>query len=466
MEQPGRKMALLSLALPILVESVLRSFMGTVNVFLLGNYSDNAVAAVGVSNQIMNVVVVAFNAITAGSAVLINQYIGAKKDREANQIGMNALTVIFGLGMLVSVFLMTCAPLILTSLSLEEALMEDATIYLRWVGGSACMTAVSSLISVLFRCHGNAKVPMFVVMMANVVNVIGTYLVINRPVDIPLYGVPGVAVVRFSSELFSLAVLVLLLVKARYGYLLRDLCRFKFLYLKRVLSIGLMSSAEGISYTMSQVITTGFLAAFGAAALSTKVYVQNIEYYAYIIGLSIGQSAQIISGHMMGSGALDKAYQYISKIWRYVVCCNILFGTLLFLFSDQVIGLFTSSREIIEMAKPLLAIDIAIHTARSFNHTHNQGLRAAGYVFWPMIIAVGSIWVINVGLSYVFTVACDWGLVGLWIAAASDEWFRGICVMLLWKSKRWEASVSKINHHAVQTSKEEVSHEEIAAVSK
>ena len=127
MEQPGRKMALLSLALPILVESVLRSFMGTVNVFLLGNYSDNAVAAVGVSNQIMNVVVVAFNAITAGSAVLINQYIGAKKDREANQIGMNALTVIFGLGMLVSVFLMTCAPLILTSLSLEEALMEDAT---------------------------------------------------------------------------------------------------------------------------------------------------------------------------------------------------------------------------------------------------------------------------------------------------------------------------------------------------
>lgn len=464
MEQSGKKMALLSLALPILVESVLRSFMGTVNVFLLGNYSDDAVAAVGVSNQIMNVVVVAFNAITAGSAVLINQYIGAKKDAEANQIGMNALTVSFGLGMLVSIFLTLCAPLILTSLSLEQELMADATVYLRWVGASAFMTAVSSLISVLFRCHGNAKVPMFVVMMANVVNVVGTFLVINRPVEIPLYGVPGVAVVRFTSELFSLVALVLLLIKARYGYLLKDLFRFKLLYLKRILSIGLMSSAEGISYTMSQVITTGFLAAFGAAALSTKVYVQNIEYYAYIIGLSIGQSAQIISGHMMGAGALDQAYRYISRIWRYVVSCNLLFGTLLFLFSDQVIGLFTSSREIIEMARPLLAIDIAIHTARSFNHTHNQGLRAAGYVFWPMMIAVGSIWVINVGLSYVFTVACGWGLIGLWIAAASDEWFRGICVMLLWKSKRWKSSVTKISHHTESNNEEGIKHEEIATM--
>ena len=68
-----KKWALLSLAIPILVESVLRSFMGTINISLLGNYSDSAVAAVGVSNQIMNVVIVAFNAITAGTAVLINQ---------------------------------------------------------------------------------------------------------------------------------------------------------------------------------------------------------------------------------------------------------------------------------------------------------------------------------------------------------------------------------------------------------
>ena len=445
MEKSAKKMGLISLAIPILVESVLRSFMGTINISLLGNYSDSAVAAVGVSNQIMNVVIVAFNAITAGTAVLINQYIGAKKEQEANQIGMNAMTVSFMLGCAVTLFLTTCAMPILRSLSLEEALLPDAAVYLRWMGGSAVMTAVSSLISVLFRCHGNAKVPMFVVMIANVINVTGTYLVVNRPFEIPLYGVSGVAVVRFSSDTFTLLALVLLLIHARYGYQLRDLFRFKLLYIKRILGIGLMTSAEGICYTTSQVVTTSFLTAYGMAALSTKTYVQNIEYYAYIMGSSLGQAAQILSGHMMGAGETEKAYKYINKIWRYVVSCNILFGTLLFVFSDQVMGFFTSSQEIIQMAKPLLAIDIAIHIARSFNHTHNQGLRAAVDVFWPMIIAISSIWVLNVGLSYVFTVLCKWGIIGIWLGAASDEWFRGLCVMTLWQTKKWKASVSKIS---------------------
>lgn len=447
MEKTARKTGLISLAFPILVEAVLRSFMGTVNVSLLGNYSNDASAAVGVANQVMNVIVVAFNAITAGTAVLINQYMGAKKTREANQIGMNALTISLGLGLFASLLLTGGAPFILSSLSLETGLLPDATVYLRWVGGASFMTAVSSLISVLFRCHRNAKIPMFVVMMANVLNVTGTYLVLNRPFEIPLYGVSGVAVVRFCSEAFTLLALIFLLIHAKYGYILRDLFRFKALYIKQVLSIGLMTSAEGICYTSSQVVTTSFLASAGAAVLSTKVYVQNIEYYAYIMGSSMGQAAQILSGHMMGAGETDRAFKYINKIWRYVVSSNILFGTLLFVFSDQVMGLFTPVQEIHQLARPLLAIDIAIHIARSFNHTHNQGLRAAGFVFWPMIIAIGSIWILNVGVSYICTVLCNMGITGIWIGAASDEWFRGLCVMLLWQSKRWKASVSKINRN-------------------
>ena len=177
---------------------------------------------------------------------------------------------------------------------------------------------------------------------------------------------------RFSSDTFTLLALALLLIRARYGYRLRDLFRFKLLYIRRILGIGLMTSAEGICYTTSQVVTTGFLTAYGMVALSTKTYVQNIEYYAYIMGSSLGQAAQILSGHMMGAGETEKAYSYINKIWRYVVSCNILFGTLLYVFSDSVMGFFTSSQEIIELAKPLLAIDIAIHFARSFNHTQSR----------------------------------------------------------------------------------------------
>ncbi len=79
MNEPVKKLSLAALAVPILVEQVLRNLMGTVNVFMLGNISDDAVAAVGVANQIMNIVICAFTMLGVGAAVLINHAIGARK---------------------------------------------------------------------------------------------------------------------------------------------------------------------------------------------------------------------------------------------------------------------------------------------------------------------------------------------------------------------------------------------------
>ena len=152
------------------------------------------------------------------------------------------------------------------------------------------MISVSSVISVLFRCYGNAKVPMAIVLFINIVNVIGNYLVIFRPFEIPLYGISGIGIIRFASETIGLLLSVLLLAAARFGYKLKYLWRIKLHTLGQIVSIGFMSGAEGISYTLGQVVTTGFLGAFGTAALSAKVYVQTIDYYAYVIGQSIGQA--------------------------------------------------------------------------------------------------------------------------------------------------------------------------------
>ena len=113
-----RKMTILSLALPILAELVLRNLMGTVNVFLLSSYSDGAVAAVGVANQVMNVVTIAFNVISAGTAVVVNQALGGERYREAAHIAMNALTVGVGLGLVVSGVMVAGAPTFMTLLGL------------------------------------------------------------------------------------------------------------------------------------------------------------------------------------------------------------------------------------------------------------------------------------------------------------------------------------------------------------
>ena len=85
----------------------------------------------------------------------------------------------------------------------------------------------------------------------------------------------------------------------------------------------------------------------------------------------------------------------------------------------------------------LVFIDIFTCLGRSLNHSFNLGLRSAGYVFWPMIIAASSIWTFQCGLGYLASIGLHLGIIGIWIAQTVDEWFRGLCAMRLWLGKKW-----------------------------
>lgn len=447
MTKPTTKISLFSLALPILIEQVLRNFLGTVNVFMLGNYSDEAVAAVGVANQIISVVLVAFMMIANGSAVLINQYLGAERRQEAGVISMNAIGVGALLGGVVSVGLITLAYPILQLMGLDQSLIDGAAYYLQWVGGASIMISVSSVISVLFRCYGDAKTPMVVVMLINVVNVVGNYLVIFQPFPVPLTGIEGIGIVRFISETVGVVLIVLFLVRKKIDYFhLVNLWKIKLRTLGQITRIGLMSGAEGISYMSVQVITTSFLTPFGAAALSAKVYVNTIDYYAYVIGMSIGQATQIIAGQIMGAGKLEESYRFVNRKFRTIFLCNALFSTVIFLLHKPLMGLFTSSEEVIAMSTPLFALCIGINIGRALNHCFNYGLRASGFVFWPMISAICSIWLVNCGAGYLLSTTVGLGIIGLWIAMAADDLLRGAVAFILWRTKRWKKTVSKMQH--------------------
>lgn len=434
--------SLISLAIPILIEQVLRNLLGTINVFMLGKYSDEAVAAVGVANQIISVVLIAFTMIASGAAIVINQSLGAGKESDAGRFSMNAVGIGVASGAAVSAILLLLATQMMKWLGLEEDLIASAAVYLRWVGGASVFIALSSVIAVLFRCYGKAKIPMIVIAIVNLLNFAGNYLVIFRPFPFVLQGVEGVGIIRFASEAFGAGLLIILLIREHFkSQHVRDVWHIKPAAFRRIAGLGFMTGAEGISYMLAQVVTTGFLTAFGTAALSAKVYVNTIDYYAYVIGNSIGAAVQIISGRQMGARQFDQAYRNTNRHWFAVLGCNMFFSAAVYVFHRPLMSLFTGSEEVIALSAPLFLLCIAINFGRSLNHTFNYGLRAAGFTFWPMIIASTSIWLINCGMGYVFSTALGLGVVGLWIAMAADDIIRGSIAAMFWRSRRWEQSV-------------------------
>lgn len=428
---------LLRLMLPILTEQILRSFIGTANTFMLSRISDEASAAVGVSNQILNVVMITATMTASGAATLINQYLGAGKRREAAHVMMNSLMVSTLLGLFFSLVMVAGADMMLQLSGLETGLADMAVVYLRVVGASCVIQFISSAVSAYFRCHQKPAVAMLIIICTNIINLTGSWAVINGFFDGFPEGVRGIAWIRLISECCGLTMSIGMLCLQNWDLRIGDLIRLRKDYVLQNLRLGFMSGTEGICYHTAQLVTTGFITGFPSEILSAKVYVQTVNNYTYLAGQSVGFAAQIMTGYMIGADEKERAYRFVKKSWLYVLACDIFFSLLFFIYSGRIIGIFTESDRIIATARVLFLIDIVTCLGRSLNHSFNLGLRSAGYVFRSMLIDAGSIWLFQCGFGYLLGIRLGFGIVGIWMAQTIDEWFRGVCALYLWTKKKW-----------------------------
>lgn len=431
----NQKMTLLSLTIPILIEQILRSLMGTVNTFMLSRLSDDAAAAVGVANQVLSVVTIGSSMLATGAAVLVNQAIGGRRDRDAASITVNSLFATGALGLFMSGFTFLFSKNIVTLMGLTGDLVRYASLYLRIIGGSCVLQFFSGMMSAHFRCRGKAHVATAVILLINLLNLAGSWLVINGRFF--LNGVAGIATARVIAEAVGLATLIIHFRREAWSPKAWGLSQFNPDWLKQIVRLGFMSGMEGISYLTAQLVTIRFITGYPTASLSAKIYTQSINGYTYMVGHAIGLAAQILCGQLIGAGRFMDADRLMKRSWAYVLGFNLSFALLFYVFSNQLVGLFTQSTEIRAIAHTLFLIDIVTCAGRSMNHSFNLGLYSAKYAFWPMIISIVSIWIAQVGVGSILTLSAGLGVVGLWIAQALDEWTRGIAVSYLWLSKKW-----------------------------
>ncbi|MBQ6801081.1 MAG: MATE family efflux transporter, partial [Bacteroidaceae bacterium] len=156
---------LTALAGPIFVETLLVMMLGAVDTFMLSRHSDNSVAAVGVVNQLMNLVFLLFEVISLGTSILCSQYIGAGQRDKVIQVVGTSLLFNFLFGIVVSIALLFLAEDLLMLMGLRPDLMADGLPYMQIVGGFAFLQALSLSLSASLRSADKAKYPMYVAMV-------------------------------------------------------------------------------------------------------------------------------------------------------------------------------------------------------------------------------------------------------------------------------------------------------------
>ena len=431
---------LFRLAAPIFIETLLFMLLGVADIYMLSQYNDLAAGAVGAANQLINNLNLIFAIVSAGTAVLVAQNVGAKNKLEIERVSSVSIVMNLILGVCISLPMLIWGEEILHLMGVTSDLMVHAGSYIRIVGGALFLQALLNTAAVIIRSHGYTKQTMLISLGMNILNIFGDAVLIFGLFGAPVLGAKGVAIATTASRF--LATLV------AYGFLFKKVVpaeMFRHILdkpkqvLKNLVKIGLPAALENMSYSVSQtVVMSLILISIGEFSYVTRTYAWSICWFAFLFAIAIGQATQIMVGQSVGAKRIDEAYKIGLHNFKISFVLSLFTGLGLFLFGENLIGIYTDNPEIIAIGAATLAVDAFLEPGRTFNIVFINGLRGAGDVIFPVVMAMISMWILGVGVGYFFAVVMGLGLPGFWIGFALDEWVRGFSMYLRWRSKKWK----------------------------
>ena len=434
---------LFALTWPLFIDLALHFLTGALNTFMVGHVSYQGVAALAVGNQVFDLAITLFSFVSIGTSVVITQYLGAGDREKARVVIHTAIGFNLLVGLVAAVGVMAGASTMLALMNLPAHLMGDATLYLQIIGLCLLPEAAALCLAATLRAHGHTRQAMYVTLIVNLITFVGNLLLLYGWFGLPQLGVAGVAISTVAGRIVGVVLLVWLVAR-KTGIRLRlpEIVRPSRAMLDKVLHIGLPAAGENLSWMLQFMVVTAFVGLLGDKALATQSYFFQICLFILLFGLSIGLGTEILIGHMVGAGKFEVAYrQLLHSLKLGLLVTAIVVVPMAFGGGHYLMSLFTDDADIVAMATQLFFVSLLLEPGRTFNIVVINSLRATGDARFPLLMGLLSMWGIAVPLAWYLGLHLGWGLVGIWLAFAADEWIRGLSMYARWKSRRWEKKV-------------------------
>lgn len=430
----------ISLSLPALLNMFLISFVGIADMIMVGRLGPSAISAVGMVNQPNFLIISVFMALTVGTTALVARFIGARDIDSAKNVSKQSLVVsiFFGIGLLC--FLYTFASYIVKGMGAEPDVLVLGTTYMKIIALGMPFNVLNMIMGAILRGAGDMKKPLIADTVANLINVIGNYILIFGKFGIPALGVAGAAIATSFSRFIAMSILLYVLYKGKTIVKLsfRESYRLDIRILKRILNIGIPSAVEQFVLRSGQLAFVRIIAELGTVAFATHQISMNIQSLSFMPGQAFSMAATTLVGQLLGAKKPDLAEESARQTRLIGMMVAGATAFTIFFFGRYIALLYTDNTSIIEQARICLRIIAAIQPAQSTQFILAGALRGAGDTRFPLYSTIAGIWGMRVALSYLFVVVFKWGLTGAWLAIAFDQVMRAIIIYSRFKSGKWK----------------------------
>ena len=439
------------LSWPAIVEQFLICLVSLVDMAMVGSIGASATAAVAITapviwltNGINSAICIAFMFITA-------RFIGEGKFHTVHNAVRQAVFCAFVLGILITAVTSAISGNLPMWMGAEKEVLSLGVDYFRPVALSLFTVTVATTVSGVMRAAGNTKLPLFANIGANILNVIGNFLLIYETrvfnifgTEITVFGagmgVAGAAVSTSLSRVLLAAFLLVMLytqdtpvkitLKGNYfpeKTILRD-----------ALKIGVPVCVERCCLNLGQIALTSMISGLGTVALAVHHLTNEIEGIFYLPAYGLADSATALIGQSLGAKEEKLAEKFASLVCIINIIAIAVMCIPVFIWAKPVLSIFSNNTEVIYQGTVTLRLAAAFEVPFSLYIVINGILRGAGDVKTPLAVALIGIWVIRLASCYFLAYILEMGVAGIWLGIGIDSSFRGIFCALRLKSGKWK----------------------------
>lgn len=385
---------ILFFSIPLILGNLFQQLYNTVDSIIVGNYiGSEALAAVGSSGSLINLLIGFCIGASAGAGVVIAQFYGAQDREGVRKAVHTTIAIAIAAGAVLTVVGIVATPILLKAMGTPQEVFDQASIYLKVYFGGILFSVVYNMSAGILNAVGNSKRSLVYLMIAATSNIFLDLLF----VVVLKMGIVGAAIATDISQLLSCIFIILFLVRSEdvYRVKLKDIRCYDNL-LGKILKIGLPTGVQNIVISLSNVIVQSSVNSFGAVAMAGFAAYIKVDGFNILPVLSFSMAATTFVGQNVGAGRLDRVKKgmYVSVAMGiiYTVCT----GILLLAFAPQVIGVFTQNGKVVEYGVYIMKFFCPFYWMLGILHILAGTIRGIGKTMQAMVVFLFSLCIFRV----------------------------------------------------------------------
>lgn len=373
-------------SVPLILSGCLQLAFNAADVVVVGRFAGGeALAAVGSTTALINLMINLFIGLSIGANVVMARDWGARSLEEAEKTVHTAILMSIASGVLLIVVGLALARRMLAIMGSPEDVIDLSALYLRIYFLGMPATMAYNFGSALLRAIGDTRRPLYFLTVAGCINVpLNLFFVIVCKI-----GVAGVAIATVISQIVS-AVLVLYCLTQMDGPCHLNL-RALHIYrdkLLRILRIGLPAGVQSSLFSLSNVIIQSSINAFGSVAMAGSAAAASVEGFIYTSMNAVHQAAVSFTSQNMGAGKTERVGRILLNCMGLVTAVGLVMGWGAYLFGRPLLGIYSSDAAVIERGMERLAVTCTSYFLCGMMDTLMGTLRGMGYSVMPMLVSL------------------------------------------------------------------------------